>query len=61
MPTLLKEINISGKALMSGRESTVNLFPSNEKGIRFFVQGCDKPVEATRSMLFQLTTALFWQ
>lgn len=46
MPTLLKEINISGKALMSGKESTVNLFPSNEKGIRFFIHGCDKPVEA---------------
>lgn len=47
MTTLKKEISITGKALMSGQDCTVNLFPSQENGIRFFVQGCKKPVIAS--------------
>jgi UDP-3-O-[3-hydroxymyristoyl] N-acetylglucosamine deacetylase len=47
MRTLKKEVNITGKALMSGKDCTVNIFPSQEKGIRFFVEGCKQPVLAS--------------
>ena len=46
MTTLIKEINISGKTLMAGKESTVKLVPSKNKEIRFFVQGDEKPIIA---------------
>ena len=49
MATLKKMINISGKTLMSGQESSVTLFPSKEKGIRFFVRGSQQPIEAIPS------------
>ena len=39
MTTILKETNITGKCLMSAADSTVTLFPSKEKGIRFFSNG----------------------
>lgn len=47
MTTIKKEINISGKTLMTGKECSVTLFPSKEKGIRFFLQGCEQPVAAS--------------
>lgn len=46
MATLKKEITISGKGLMGGKECNVTLFPSKEKGIRFFVKGCDEAIVA---------------
>lgn len=46
MATSKKQINLSGKTLMTGKESSVTLFPSKEKGIRFFVEGCEKPILA---------------
>lgn len=49
MATLIKEINISGKTLMSGQECTVTLFPSKEQGIRFFVNGSQNPILACSS------------
>jgi UDP-3-O-[3-hydroxymyristoyl] N-acetylglucosamine deacetylase len=47
MATIKKEINISGKTLMTGKECSVTFFPSNEHGIRFFVQGCESPILAS--------------
>ena len=47
MASIKKEINISGKTLMTGKDCAVTLFPSNEKGIRFFVEGCEKPILAS--------------
>jgi len=39
MTTLSKEITVTGKSLMSGKDSCVKLFPSQAKGIRFFFNG----------------------
>lgn len=36
MATINQEIKISGKCLMDGKESTVTIKPSNDKGIRFY-------------------------
>lgn len=47
MTTLKKGANISGITLMTGKECSVTVFPSNEKGIRFFLQGSEKPVLAS--------------
>ena len=47
MTTIKKDISITGITLMTGQECTVNLFPSKEKGIRFFVQGAAKAIEAS--------------
>jgi len=47
MTTIKKTINISGITLMSGQESSVTLFPSKEKGIRFFIRGSEKPILAS--------------
>lgn len=44
MNTIIKEAQISSVSLMSGLESSVTLFPSEQKGIRFFLGG--KSVEA---------------
>lgn len=46
MTTIKKEISVSGKTLMTGKTCAVNIFPSNENKIRFFVEGCEKHVEA---------------
>lgn len=47
MTTLKKEINITGKTLMTGKECTVSVFHSKEKSIRFFIQGSEGPVVAS--------------
>lgn len=47
MTTIKKKINLSGKTLMSGQESSVTLFPSKEKGIRFFIRGSEQPILAS--------------
>jgi len=52
MTTIKKEIKISGKTLMTGKECSVTLFPSNNKGIRFFAQGCEQPVIASPFNVF---------
>lgn len=46
MVTVPNSLNISGKGLMSGQECSVNIFPSQEKGIRFYVAGATSPIEA---------------
>lgn len=47
MTTINTEINISGNALMTGQECTVSIFPSEARGIRFFLKGAEKPVLAS--------------
>jgi len=47
MTTIKKEINITGKTLMTGKECSATILPSKEKGIRFFVQGYEKSVTAS--------------
>lgn len=47
MTTLKKEVNITGETLMTGKECSVTVFPSREKGIRFFIQGAGNPVIAS--------------
>lgn len=46
MGTIQKEIKISGICLMDGKNCDVNIFPSNEKGIRFFPKNAKEPIEA---------------
>lgn len=46
MNNLLKELKFSGKGLMSGKDSEVTLKISDNKGIRFFINGSNKPVLA---------------
>ncbi len=46
MKTVSKEIKISGKGLMSGLDCNVNIFPSGEKGIKFYVSAAKTPVIA---------------
>ena len=46
MGTVLNEVKISGLALMSGENSDVTVFPSDKKGIRFFVPNGETPIEA---------------
>jgi UDP-3-O-[3-hydroxymyristoyl] N-acetylglucosamine deacetylase len=41
MGTIKTEVKIYGVALMSGEKSEVHIFPSDKKGIRFFVNGKD--------------------
>jgi len=47
MTTIKKTINISGITLMSGQESSVTLFPSKVKEIRFFIRGSEQPILAS--------------
>lgn len=47
MGTVLREIQMSGTALMSGENSDVTIFPSQTKGIKFFVAGSSAPVLAS--------------
>ena len=47
MTTIKKQINLSGKTLMSGKESSVTLFPPTEKGIRFYIRGSEQPILAS--------------
>lgn len=49
MTSPLKEACVSGIGLMTGKECSVTLLPSSEKGIRFFLQGKEKPVNACLS------------
>jgi UDP-3-O-[3-hydroxymyristoyl] N-acetylglucosamine deacetylase len=39
MTTILEKITAKGTCLMDGRDSVVNIFPSEEKSIRFFLNG----------------------
>jgi len=48
MATLSKHITLSGKSLMSGKNCTVNIFPSVENQIRFFIEGGKKPILASQ-------------
>jgi len=45
--TIKEAVKLSGVGLMSGHNSNVSLFPSGEKGIRFFVAGSKVPVIAS--------------
>lgn len=47
MQTITKEITIAGKGLMSGLECNVTLFPSEKKGIRFYLSDAQVPVTAS--------------
>lgn len=47
MGTVLNEVKISGVALMSGENCDVTVFPSQTKGIKFFVAGAPEPVLAS--------------
>lgn len=47
MATINKEVNISGKTLMTGKECSVRLLPSETKGIKFFVGSGEKPILAS--------------
>lgn len=47
MQTITKEIKTFGKGLMTGLDCTVTLFPSEEKGIRFFVPEGKTPLIAS--------------
>ena len=47
MTTIKKQINLSGKTLMSGKESSVTLFPPTEKGIRFYIRGSEQAILAS--------------
>lgn len=44
MPTILKKIEISGNGLMKNRECRVQILPSKEGLIRFFVEDSAKPI-----------------
>lgn len=46
MTTILKKIEVSGKSLMKNRESSVQIFPSDEGKIRFFVERSPEPIVA---------------
>jgi len=46
MQTIAKETTIYGNGLMSGVECSVTLFPSEEKGIRFFAPNGKSPIYA---------------
>lgn len=46
MTTILNKIEISGKSLMKNRECSVQIFPSNEGSIRFFVEKSQEPIIA---------------
>ncbi len=47
MKTVKNEINIAGKSLMSGIDCKVNIFPSVEPGIKFYISGSKTPVFAS--------------
>ncbi len=47
MGSILNQIEISGKALMSGEDCNVTILPSQTKGIKFFVQNAKEPVIAS--------------
>jgi UDP-3-O-acyl-N-acetylglucosamine deacetylase len=36
MSTIKQQIKVQGKGLMDGKDSIVEIFPSEKKGIRFF-------------------------
>lgn len=44
MPTILKQIEITGNGLMKNRECCVQIFPSKEGLIRFFVEDSTTPI-----------------
>lgn len=44
MTTILNKIELTGKSLMKNRESCVQIFPSDEGQIRFFVEGSQEPI-----------------
>ncbi len=46
LKTIRQEINISGIGLMRGLECNVNIFPSQEKGIKFYTSDAKTPVIA---------------
>lgn len=47
MGSILKETKISGNALMNGENCDVTIFPSQTKGIKFFVPNAQQPVIAS--------------
>lgn len=47
MGTIQKEIKISGVGLMGGEKCDVQIFPSDQKGIRFFTPDAKEPVIAS--------------
>jgi len=49
MTTISEQITLSGKSLMAGKECTVNIFPSSENQIRFYVEGGKNPVIASQN------------
>lgn len=46
MGSILNEIKISGNTLMSGENCDVTIFPSQTKGVKFFVPKAEQPVIA---------------
>lgn len=46
MGTITKEVKISGISLMSGENCDVQIFPSDKKGIRFFVPNAKDAIDA---------------
>lgn len=44
MTTILNKIEVSGNSLMKNHECSVQIFPSNEGKIRFFVEGSQEPI-----------------
>lgn len=58
MATLKKQISIHGTALMSGIDSSVEIFPSDKKGIKFFVNNTEIPAKAENVVSTQNCTVL---
>ncbi len=58
MATLKKQISIQGHGLMSGIDSSVEIFPSDKKGIRFFVNNTEIPAKAENVVSTQNCTVL---
>jgi UDP-3-O-[3-hydroxymyristoyl] N-acetylglucosamine deacetylase len=46
MGSIQKEIKISGIGLMGGEKCDVQIFPSDKKGIRFFIPNAKDPIDA---------------
>ncbi len=44
MTTILEEIEVTGNSLMKNRQSCVRILPSNESGIRFFIEDSFEPI-----------------
>ena len=58
MATLKKQITINGIGLMSGVSSSVEIFPSDKKGIRFFVNNTEIPAKAENVVSTQNCTVI---